>query len=160
MAAFSFVCRSTPKLLDRRTTGLCQLSETCRHYRVLHNLDCLKDVDRCDGRITCFNSVSRPTRLRRLFSLRGSFASYVGMNMLLYLISQSLGCASYVTRITLARKFINNGNFLVGRHAILLNGWKGSPRAVNNTRIDSKETFSYGLSNLTLESQGSVTNTW
>ena len=39
MAAFSFVCRSTPKLL-------CQLSETCRHYRVLHNLGCLKDVDR------------------------------------------------------------------------------------------------------------------
>ena len=28
-----------------------------------------------DGRITCFNSVSRPTRLRRLFSFRGSFVS-------------------------------------------------------------------------------------
>ena len=38
MAAFSFVCRSIPKLLDGRTTGLCKLSETCRHYRVLHNL--------------------------------------------------------------------------------------------------------------------------
>ena len=30
-----------------------------------------------NGRITCFNSVSRPTRSRRLFSLRGSFVSYV-----------------------------------------------------------------------------------
>ena len=28
-----------------RTTGLCQLSETCRYYSVLHNLGCLKDVD-------------------------------------------------------------------------------------------------------------------
>ena len=26
-----------------------------------------------DGRITCFNSVSRPTRSRRLFTLRDSF---------------------------------------------------------------------------------------
>ena len=83
-----------------------------------------------DGRITCFNSVSRPTRSRRLFSLRGSFVSYIGRNMLFYPILQSLGCASYVARIALARKFINNGTFLVGRHAILLNGWKGSPRAV------------------------------
>ena len=113
-----------------------------------------------DGRITSFNSVSRPTRSRRLFSLGDSFVSYVGRNMLFYPISQSLGCASYVTRITLARKFINNGTFLVGWNAILLNGWKGSPSAVNNPRIDSKETFSYGLSNLTLESQGSVTNPW
>ena len=61
---------------------------------------------------------------------------------------QSLGCASYVPRITLARKLINNGTFLFGRNAILLNGWKGSPSAVNNTRIDSKETFSCGLPNL------------
>ena len=30
-------CRSIPKLLDGKTTGLCQLSETCRHYRVFHN---------------------------------------------------------------------------------------------------------------------------
>ena len=59
-----------------------------------------------------------------------------------------------------ARKFINDETFLVGRHAILLIGWKGSPRAVNNTRIDSKDKFSYGLSNLTLESQGSVTHPW
>ena len=45
----------------------------------------------------------------------GSFVSYVGRNMLFYPIPQSLGCASYVTRITLARKFINEGTFwLVG----------------------------------------------
>ena len=72
---------------------------------------------------------------------------------------QSLGCAAYVARITLARKFINNGTFLVGRHAILLNGWKGSPSAVNNPRIDRNETFCDGLPNLTLKSQGSA-NPW
>ena len=76
--------------------------------------------------------------------------------MLFYPIPQSLGCAAYVARITLARNFINDGTFLVGRHAILLNGWKGSPSAVNNPRIDSKETIGYGLPNLTTESQGSV----
>ena len=54
-------------------------------------------------------------------------------------IPQSIGCAAYVARITLARKFINDGTFLVGRHTILLNGRQGPPRAVNNTRIDSKE---------------------
>ena len=86
-----------------------------------------------DGRTTCFSSVSRPTRSRRLFSLRGSFVSYVGRNMLFYPIPQSFGCASYVARIKLARKFINNGTFLVGRNAIPLNRWKGSPSAVNNT---------------------------
>ena len=80
--------------------------------------------------------------------------------MLFYHIPQSLGCASYVARITPARKFINDGTFLVCRSTILLNGWKGSPSDVNNTRTDSKETFSYGLPNLTLESQGSVTNPW
>ena len=78
--------------------------------------------------------------------------------MLFYPIPQSLGCAAYVARITLARKFINDETFLVGRHAFLLNRWKGPSCAVNNTRVDSKETFSYGLSNLTNESQGSVTN--
>ena len=61
MAAFSFVCRSTPKLLDGRTTGLCQLSETCRHYRVLHNLACLKVVDRWQNHLFLVSSVSRPT---------------------------------------------------------------------------------------------------
>ena len=65
--------------------------------------------------------------------------------MLFYPIPQSLGCAPYVARITLARKFINDGTFLFGRNAILLNGWKGSPSAVNNPRIDSKETIGYGL---------------
>ena len=71
-----------------------------------------------DDRITCFNSVSRPCRSRRLFPLRGSFVSYVGRNMLFYPIPQSLGYASYVARITQAREFINNGIFLVGRNAI------------------------------------------
>ena len=33
-----FVCRSIPKLLGGKTTWLCQSSETCHHYRVLHNL--------------------------------------------------------------------------------------------------------------------------
>ena len=65
--------------------------------------------------------------------------------MLFYPIPKFLGCVSYVARITLARKFINDGTFLVGRNAILLNGWKGSPSTVNNTRIDSKETFNYDL---------------
>ena len=45
--------------------------------------------------------------------------------MLSFPIPQSLGCASYVARITLARKFINNGTLLGGGIAILLNGWKG-----------------------------------
>ena len=44
MAAFSSVCRSISKLLDGKTTG--QLSETRRHYRILHNLGCLKGVFR------------------------------------------------------------------------------------------------------------------
>ena len=56
--------------------------------------------------------------------------------MLFYPVPQSLGCASFVARITLARKFVKNETFLVDRNAILLNGWKGSPSAVNNTRID------------------------
>ena len=42
-----------------------------------------------DGSITCFNSVSRPTRSRRLFSLRGSLVSYVGGNML-FILSPNL----------------------------------------------------------------------
>ena len=78
--------------------------------------------------------------------------------MLFYPIPQSLGCAAYVARITVTRKFLNDGTFLVGRHAILLDGQKCPPRAVNNMRIDSKETLSHGLSNLTLGLQGSVTN--
>ena len=80
--------------------------------------------------------------------MRAVLFSYVGKNMLFYLIPESLGCSSYVARITLARKFINNGTFLVGRNAILLSGWKGSPSALNNTRIDSKDTFCDGLPNL------------
>ena len=37
--------------------------------------------------------------------------------------------------------FSKDGTFLVGRNAIFLNGWKGYPTAVNNTWIDSKESF-------------------
>ena len=55
--------------------------------------------------------------------------------MLFYPIPQPFGCASYVARITLARKFINDGTFLVGWNVILLNGWKGTPSAVNNTDV-------------------------
>ena len=80
--------------------------------------------------------------------------------MLIYPIPQSLGCASYVAKITLARKFINNETLVGGRNTILLNGWKSSPSTVNNARIDSQETFCDGLLNLTFKSQGSVTNPW
>ena len=40
--------------------------------------------------------------------------------------------------------------FILSPNLWVLNGRKGPPCAVNNTRIDSKETLSYGLSNLTL----------
>ena len=39
--------------------------------------------------------------------------------MLFYPIPQSFGCASYVAKITLAQKFINNRTLLGGRNAIL-----------------------------------------
>ena len=79
--------------------------------------------------------------------------------VLMYSIRASLGQISHLYFTLLCGKQIGL-TFLVGRNAILLNGWKGSPSAVNNTRTDSKETFSYGLPNLTLESQGSATNPW
>ena len=105
-----------------------------------------------DGRSTSFNGVSRPTRSRRLFFLRGSFVFYP--------LPKSLGCASYVAKIILARKFINNRTLLIDRNAILLNGWKGSLGTVNSTRIDRKEKFCDGLFNVTFKYQGSVTNPW
>ena len=71
------------------------------------------------------------------------FVSNIRRNMLFYSILQSLGSASYVARITLARKFIYNGTFLCGRNALLLNG-QGLFRTINNTWIDCKETFCYG----------------
>ena len=62
-----------------------------------------------DGRVTSFYCAFRPTRSRRLFSLRGSFVFYVGRNIVFYPIPKSLGFASYVARITQACKFINIG---------------------------------------------------
>ena len=96
-----------------------------------------------DGRITCFNGVSRPKRWRMLLSLSGSFASYVGRNMLFY------PALNLCVLLILSR-----------RNAILLNGWKGSPIAGNNTRMDCKELLCYGLCNLTFKSQLSVNNPW
>ena len=48
----SVLCRSIPKLLDEKRTGLCYLSETCLHFRVLRNLGGKKVLS--DGRVTCF----------------------------------------------------------------------------------------------------------
>ena len=62
---------------------------------------------------------------RWLFSLGMGFVSNIRRNMLFYSVLQSLGSASYVARITLGCKFINNGTLLGGRNAILLNGGKG-----------------------------------
>ena len=96
----------------------------------------------------------------------GQFCFVCWKDMLSYPIPKSLGCASYVARIISAPKFINYGTFSVDRNAILLNGWKDSPSAVNNARVDSIETFCYGLPNLTLESQsmlpihGSLKKNW
>ena len=54
-------------------------------------------------------------------SLGMGFVSNIRRNMLFYSILQSLGGASYVARITLARKLIYNRTFLCGRNAVLLN---------------------------------------
>ena len=50
------------------------------------------------------------------------FVSNIRRNMLFYSVLQSLGGASYVARITLARKFIYKRTSLCGRNAVLLNG--------------------------------------
>ena len=73
------------------------------------------------------------------------FVSNIRRNMLFYSVLQSLGGASYVARITLARKFIYNRTFLCGRNAVLLNGRKGLLRTINNTWVDCKETICNGL---------------
>ena len=69
-----------------------------------------------------------------------------------------LGSESYVARITLARKLIDNGTLLGGRNKILLNGWKGLFYTVNNKRINSEETIYNDLFHLTFKSQGTVTD--
>ena len=53
--------------------------------------------------------------MRWLFSLGIGLVSNIRRNMLFYSVLQSLGGASYVARITLARKFIHNRTFLCGR---------------------------------------------
>ena len=78
-----------------------------------------------DSGIACFSSTFRSARPRWLFSLGMGLASNTRRNMQFYSILESLGSASYIDRITLARKFICNGTLLCGRNAILLNGWKG-----------------------------------
>ena len=67
--------------------------------------------------------------------------SYAEKNILFFLIPKSLGCASYVAIITLARRFIKNGTLLDDENTILLKSWKGSPSTVNNTRIDNTENI-------------------
>ena len=77
-----------------------------------------------DSRIAGFSCNFRFARPRWLFSLGMGFVSNIRRNMLFYSILQSLGSASYVARITLARNFIYNGTFVCGRNALLLNGRK------------------------------------
>ena len=61
-----------------------------------------------DSRIAGSSCNFRFARPMRLFSLEKSFVSNAGRDILFYSILKSLGCASYVARITLACKFINN----------------------------------------------------
>ena len=93
-----------------------------------------------DSRIAGFSGNFSFTRPRWLFSFGMGFVSNMRRNMLFYSVLQSLGGASYVARITLARKFIYNRTFLCGRNAVLLNGRKGLFRAINNTWVGRKET--------------------
>ena len=86
-----------------------------------------------DSRIAGFSSNFSFARPRWLFSFGTGFVSNIRWNMLFYSVLQSLGGASYVARITLARKFIYNRTFLCGRNAVLLNGRKGLFRTINNT---------------------------
>ena len=59
-----------------------------------------------DSRIAGFSGNFRLARPRWLFSFGMGFVSNINRNMLFYSVLQSLGGASYVARITLARKFI------------------------------------------------------
>ena len=76
-----------------------------------------------DNRIAGFSCNFRFARPRWLFSLGMGFISNIRRNMLFYSILESLGITSYVARITLVRKFINNGTLLGDRNAIFLKGW-------------------------------------
>ena len=98
-----------------------------------------------DSRIAGFSGNFSFARQRWLFSFGLGFVSNIRPNMLFYSVLQSLGGVSYVDRITLARKFIYNRAFLSGRNAVLLNGWKGLFRTINNTWVDRKETICNGL---------------
>ena len=120
----------------------------------------LNDVVLWQNHLTSFNSIFRSSRSRTLFSFSISFICYVRRSILFYPIPQSFVFVSYVVRITLAHKCINNGPLLAGRTALFLNGWKDSPSTIKNWRFDSKETFYGGLFNLTFKSKGSVTNPW
>ena len=57
-----------------------------------------------DSRIAGFSGNFSFARPRWLFSFGMGFVSNIRRNMLLYSVLQSLGGASYVARITLARK--------------------------------------------------------
>ena len=98
-----------------------------------------------DSRIAGFSGNFSFTRPRWLFSFGMGFVSNMRRNMLFYSNPPSLGGASYVARITLARKFIYNRTFLCGRIAVLLIGRKGLFRTINNTWVDRKETICNGL---------------
>ena len=98
-----------------------------------------------DSRIAGFSGNFDFARPRWLFSFGMGFVSNIRRNLLFYSVLQSLGGASYVARITLARKFIYNRTFLCGRNAVLLNGRKGLFRTINNTWVDRKETICNGL---------------
>ena len=93
-----------------------------------------------DSRIAGFSGNFSFTRPRWMFSFGMGFVSNMRRNMLFHSVLQSLAGASYVARITLARKFIYNRTFLCGRNAVLLNGRKGLFRTINNTWVDRKET--------------------
>ena len=79
----------------------------------------------------------------------GQFCFLYWEEHVVFSIPQSLGCASYIAKITLARKFINNRTLLGGRNVIL---FECSARTVYNMRIDSKETSCDSLFNLIFKS--------
>ena len=78
--------------------------------------------------------------------------------MLFYSILQYLGSASYVARITLACKFINNRTLFGGRNTILLNGWKDFFGTVNNNWIYTKKSIGNGLFYLAFKTQRTDTD--
>ena len=102
-----------------------------------------------DSGIACFSFSCYETfrSARWLLSLKMNFVSNTRRKMLFYSILQSLGSASYVARITLARKFIHNGTLLCGRNAILLNGWKGLLCTINNTYVNNMYIIYFSVCN-------------